>query len=127
MGRCLEHFCRLAYQSKVSLPACYSYMEDVLLDCLTIGSAFSACDGWGCLVSEGNLCLPLCSWTGMSRNSPLAWCQMLVAFAFVCKQIDNNKYKLIAPLVPLSASKLPFSAPNCCSIPHLPADNAPSE
>ncbi|KAJ9053009.1 hypothetical protein DSO57_1028424 [Entomophthora muscae] len=44
-GCCLEHFCGLAYQSKVSLPACYSYMEDVLLDCLTLGSAFSACDG----------------------------------------------------------------------------------
>ncbi|KAJ9067841.1 hypothetical protein DSO57_1035003 [Entomophthora muscae] len=62
-GRCLEHFCGLAYPSKVFLPACYSYMEDVLLDCLTIGSAFSACGGWGRLVKEGNLCLPLCGWT----------------------------------------------------------------
>ncbi|KAJ9057615.1 hypothetical protein DSO57_1020876 [Entomophthora muscae] len=93
----------MAYQSKISLPACYSYMEDVLLDCLAIGSAFSACGGWGHLVSEGNLCLPLCSWT------------------------DNSKYKLVAPLVPLSASKRPCSAPNRCSIPHLPADNAPPE
>ncbi|KAJ9050547.1 hypothetical protein DSO57_1013560 [Entomophthora muscae] len=100
-GRCLKHFCRLAYQAKVSLPACYSYMEDVLLNCLTIGSAFSACGGWGSLVSEGNLCLPLYSWTGMSRNSQLAWCQMLVALDFVCNQTESNKYKLVAPLVPL--------------------------
>ncbi|KAJ9079709.1 hypothetical protein DSO57_1032636 [Entomophthora muscae] len=57
---CLEHLCWLAYQSKVSLPACYSYMEDVLFNCLTIGSAFSAHGGWGCLVNESNLCLPLC-------------------------------------------------------------------
>ncbi|KAJ9070323.1 hypothetical protein DSO57_1009167 [Entomophthora muscae] len=71
-GRCLEHFCGPAYQSKVSLPACYSYMEDVLIDCLTIESAFSDCGGWGRLVSEGNLHLPLCSWTGMSCNSQLA-------------------------------------------------------
>ncbi|KAJ9069526.1 hypothetical protein DSO57_1017685 [Entomophthora muscae] len=76
-------------------------MEDVLLNCLTIGSSFSACGGWGCIISEGNLCLPLCSCTGMYRNSQLAWCQMLVALAFVCNQIENNKYKLVAPLVPL--------------------------
>ncbi|KAJ9079843.1 hypothetical protein DSO57_1031374 [Entomophthora muscae] len=76
-------------------------MEDVLLNCFTIGSAFFARSGWGRLVSEENLCLPLCGWTGMSCNSQLAWCQMLVALAFVCNQIDNNKYKLVAPLVPL--------------------------
>ncbi|KAJ9052659.1 hypothetical protein DSO57_1032138 [Entomophthora muscae] len=107
--RCLKHFCGLAYQSKVSFPAYYSYMEDVLLNCLTIGSAFSACGGWGCLVSERNLCLPLCGWTGMSHNSQLAWCQMLVVLAFVCNQVNNNKYKLVAPLVPLSVSKSPCS------------------
>ncbi|KAJ9077801.1 hypothetical protein DSO57_1013227 [Entomophthora muscae] len=82
-GRCLEHFYGLAYQSKDSFPACYSYMEDVLLDCLTIGSAFSACDRWGRLVNK-------------------------------------------APLVPLSTSKHPCSAPSCHFIPHLPADSAPS-
>ncbi|KAJ9081518.1 hypothetical protein DSO57_1013863 [Entomophthora muscae] len=102
-GRCLKHFHGLAYQSKVSMLACYSYMEDVLLNCLTIGSSFSAHGGWGCLVNESNLWLPLCSWTGMSRNSQLAWCQMLVALAFVRNQIDNDEYKLVAPLVPLSA------------------------
>ncbi|KAJ9078769.1 hypothetical protein DSO57_1003233 [Entomophthora muscae] len=101
-GCCLEHFCGLAYQSKVSLPACYSYMEDVLLDCLTIGSAFSACGGWGRL------------------------CQMLVALAFVHNQMDNDEYKLIAPLVPLSASKRPCSTSSCHSIPHLPAESVPS-
>ncbi|KAJ9090296.1 hypothetical protein DSO57_1003824 [Entomophthora muscae] len=84
-------------------------MEDVLLDCLTMGSAFSAHGRWGSLVSEGNLCLSLCSWT--------------VALAFVHNQMDNKKYKL----VPLSALKHPCSAPNRCSIPHLPADNVPSE
>ncbi|KAJ9074820.1 hypothetical protein DSO57_1002664 [Entomophthora muscae] len=125
-GRCLEHFCGLAYQSKVSLPACYSYMEDLLLDCLTIGSVFSARGGWGRLVNKGNLCLPLCGWTSMSRNSQLAWCQMLVALAFVCNQMDNDEYKLVAPLVPLSASKRPCSASSCCSIPHLPAGSVPS-
>ncbi|KAJ9063198.1 hypothetical protein DSO57_1002498 [Entomophthora muscae] len=57
-------------------------MEDVLLNCLTIGSAFSACGGWGHLVNK-------------------------------------------APLVLLSVSKCPCSASNCCSIPHLPADNVP--
>ncbi|KAJ9067385.1 hypothetical protein DSO57_1000294 [Entomophthora muscae] len=124
-GHCLKHFCGLVYQSKVSLTACYFYMEDVLLNCLNIGSGFSACGGWGCLVSEGNLCLPLCSWTGMSSNSQLAWCQMLMALAFVCNQMDNNKYSLVAPLVPLSVLKRPCSSPNCCLIPHLPADNAP--
>ncbi|KAJ9052771.1 hypothetical protein DSO57_1030848 [Entomophthora muscae] len=125
-GCCLEHFCGLAYQSKLYFPACYSYMKDVLLNCLYIGSAFSACGGWGCLVSEGNICLPLCGWISMSRNSQLAWCQMLMALAFVCKQMDNNKYKLVAPLVPLSVLKRPHSTPNCRSIPHLPADNVPS-
>ncbi|KAJ9075776.1 hypothetical protein DSO57_1032458 [Entomophthora muscae] len=125
-GRCLEHFCGLAYQSKVSLPACYSYMEDVLLNFLTIGSAFSACGGWGCLINKKNLCLPLCGCTGMSCNSQLAWCQMLVALAFVCNQMDNYEYKLVAPLVPLSASKRPCSASSCCSIPHLPTDSVPS-
>ncbi|KAJ9067205.1 hypothetical protein DSO57_1001842 [Entomophthora muscae] len=89
-GHCLEHFYGLAYQSKVSLPACYSYMEDVLLNCLTIGSAFSACGGWRLLVNKSNLCLPLCSWTGMSRNSQLAWYQMLVALTLVHNQMDND-------------------------------------
>ncbi|KAJ9068801.1 hypothetical protein DSO57_1024991 [Entomophthora muscae] len=87
-GRCLEHFCRIAYQPKVFLPACHSYMEDVLLNCLTIGSAFSSCGGWGRLV--------------------------------------NKKYKLVAPLVPLSASKRPCSTPSCHFIPYLPADSASS-
>ncbi|KAJ9083511.1 hypothetical protein DSO57_1033997 [Entomophthora muscae] len=104
-GRCLEHFHGLAYQSKISLSTCYSYMEDVLLDCLTIGSAFSACGGRGRLVHEGNLCLPLCGWTSMSCNSQLAWCQMLVALAFVCNQMDNDEYELVAPLVPRLTSK----------------------
>ncbi|KAJ9056487.1 hypothetical protein DSO57_1032556 [Entomophthora muscae] len=125
-GCCLEHFCGLAYQSKVSLPECYSYMEDVLLECLTIGSAFSACGGWRRLVNKSNLCLPLCGWTGMSRNSQLAWGQMLVALAFVCNQMDNDEYKLVASLVPLSASKRPRSASSCCSIPCLPAGGVPS-
>ncbi|KAJ9075317.1 hypothetical protein DSO57_1037265 [Entomophthora muscae] len=101
-------------------------MEDVLLNCLTIGSAFSACGGWGLLVNKSNLCLPLCGWTSMSHNSQLAWCQMLVALVFVCNQMDNDKYKLVAPLVPLSASKRPLSAPSCCSIPCLPAGSVPS-
>ncbi|KAJ9053758.1 hypothetical protein DSO57_1021150 [Entomophthora muscae] len=125
-GCCLEHFRGLAYQSKISLPACYSYMEDVLLNYLTIGSAFSACGGWGHLVNKSNLCLPLCGWTGMSCFSQLAWCQMLVALAFVCNQMDNDEYKLVAPLVPLSASKCPCSTSSCHSIPHLPADSVPS-
>ncbi|KAJ9084459.1 hypothetical protein DSO57_1024140 [Entomophthora muscae] len=101
-------------------------MEDVLLDCLTIGSAFSAHGGWGRLVNKNNLWLPLCSWTGMSHNSQLAWCQMLVALAFVCNQMDNDEYKLVAPLVPLSASKRPHTVPSCCSIPCLPAGSIPS-
>ncbi|KAJ9080117.1 hypothetical protein DSO57_1028391 [Entomophthora muscae] len=125
-GCCLEHFCRLAYQSKISLPVCYSYMEDVLLDFLTIVSAFSACGGWGRLVHEGNLFLPLCGWTGMSCNSQLAWCQMLVALAFVRNQMDNDEYELIVPLVPCLTPKRPCSNPSCHSIPHLPADSAPS-
>lgn len=124
-GRCLEHFRGLAYQSKISLPACYSYMEDVLLDCLTIGSAFSARSGWGRLVNESNLRLPLCGWTGLSRNSQLAWCQMLVALAFVRNRMDNDEYELVAPLVPLSASKRPRPNPSRSSIPRLPADSAP--
>ncbi|KAJ9063344.1 hypothetical protein DSO57_1001249 [Entomophthora muscae] len=123
---CLKNFRRLAYQSKVSLLACYSYMEDVLLNCLTIGSAFSSCGGWGHLVNKSNLWLPLCDRTGMSHNSQLAWCQMLVALAFVCNQMDNDEYKLVAPLVPLSASKLPCTALSCCSIPCLPSGGIPS-
>ncbi|KAJ9054048.1 hypothetical protein DSO57_1018614 [Entomophthora muscae] len=125
-GHCLEHFQGLAYQLKVTLSACYSYMEDVLLDCLTIGSAFSACGGWGCLVNESNLWLPLCGWTGMSRNSQLAWCQMLVALAFVCNQMDNDEYELVALMVLLSASKRPRTAPSCCSIPCLSSGGVPS-
>ncbi|KAJ9070938.1 hypothetical protein DSO57_1002563 [Entomophthora muscae] len=101
-------------------------MEDVLLDCLIIGSAFSACGGWGRLVNKGNLCLPLCGWTSMSRNSQLAWCQMLVALVFVCNQMNNHEYKLIAPLVSFSASKRPCSTSSCHFIPHLPADSVPS-
>ncbi|KAJ9084121.1 hypothetical protein DSO57_1027593 [Entomophthora muscae] len=68
-------------------------MEDVLLNCLTIGSAFSACGGWGRLINKSNLHLPLCGWTGMSHNSQLAWCQMLVALAFVRNQMNNDEYK----------------------------------
>ncbi|KAJ9086414.1 hypothetical protein DSO57_1004473 [Entomophthora muscae] len=101
-------------------------MEDVLLDCLTIGSAFSARSGWGHLVNKNNLWLPLCSWTGISRDSQLAWCQILVALAFVCNQMENDEYKLVAPLVPLSASKRPCTFPSCCSIPCLPAGGIPS-
>ncbi|KAJ9074515.1 hypothetical protein DSO57_1005537 [Entomophthora muscae] len=100
-GCCLKHFCRLDYQSKVSLPACYSYMEGVLLDCLTIGSAFSACGGWGRLVNK-------------------------MALAFVRNQMDNDEYKLVAPLVPLSASKRPCTSLSCCSIPCLPSGSVPS-
>ncbi|KAJ9069211.1 hypothetical protein DSO57_1020795 [Entomophthora muscae] len=81
-------------------------MEDVLLNCLTIGSAFSACGRWGLLVSKGNLCLPLCSWTGMSRNSQLAWCQ-----------ISSGSSLNI---------KMPLSTPSRHSIPHLPVDSTPS-
>ncbi|KAJ9063520.1 hypothetical protein DSO57_1000099 [Entomophthora muscae] len=62
----------------------------------------------------------------MSHNSQLAWCQMLVALAFVRNQMDNDEYKLVAPLVPLSTSKCPLSASSCCSIPHLPAGGVPS-
>ncbi|KAJ9089391.1 hypothetical protein DSO57_1013330 [Entomophthora muscae] len=62
----------------------------------------------------------------MSRNFQLAWCQMLVALAFVRNQMENDKYKLLAPLVPLSASKRPCSTPSCCSIPCLPAGGVPS-
>ncbi|KAJ9075368.1 hypothetical protein DSO57_1036831 [Entomophthora muscae] len=62
----------------------------------------------------------------MSRNSQLAWCQLLVALAFVCNQMDNDEYKLVAPLVSLSASKRPLSTSSCHSIPHLPADSVPS-
>ncbi|KAJ9084009.1 hypothetical protein DSO57_1028637 [Entomophthora muscae] len=122
-GCCLENFRRLVYQSKVSLPACYSYMEDVLLNCITISSAFSACGGWGRLVNKGNHCLPLCGWTNMSRNSQLACCQMLVALAFVCNQMYNDEYQLVAPLVPLSASKRPHSTPSCHYTPLLPVDS----
>ncbi|KAJ9053618.1 hypothetical protein DSO57_1022525 [Entomophthora muscae] len=99
-------------------------MKDVLINCLTIGSVFSACGGWGRLVNKGNLCLPLCGWTGMSYNSQLAWCQMLVALAFVCNQIGKDEYKLVAPLVPLSASKRPCSTPSCHSILHIPTGSA---
>ncbi|KAJ9089727.1 hypothetical protein DSO57_1009732 [Entomophthora muscae] len=111
-GCCLEHFCGLAYQSKVSLPACYYYMEDVLLNCLTIGSAFSACGRWGRLVIKGNLCLPLFGWTGMSRNSQLAWCQMLVALAFFCNQISSGSTLNIE--TPLFHSKLSFHPTSSC-------------
>ncbi|KAJ9073596.1 hypothetical protein DSO57_1014582 [Entomophthora muscae] len=62
----------------------------------------------------------------MSCNSQLAWCQMLVALAFVRNQMDNDEYKLIAPMVPLSASKRPFTAPSCHSIPCLPEGGVPS-
>ncbi|KAJ9076893.1 hypothetical protein DSO57_1021970 [Entomophthora muscae] len=62
----------------------------------------------------------------MSRNSQLAWCQMLVALAFVHNQMDNDEYELIALLVPFLTSKRPCSNPSCHSIPHLPADSAPS-
>ncbi|KAJ9082292.1 hypothetical protein DSO57_1005745 [Entomophthora muscae] len=58
----------------------------------------------------------------MSRHSQLVWCQMLMALAFFCNQMDNKEYKLVAPLVPLSASKRPCSTSSCCSIPRLPAD-----
>ncbi|KAJ9087991.1 hypothetical protein DSO57_1027519 [Entomophthora muscae] len=62
----------------------------------------------------------------MSRNSQLTWCQMLVALAFVCNQMDNDEYKLVATLVPLSASNHPCSASTCCSIPCLSAGGVPS-
>ncbi|KAJ9062628.1 hypothetical protein DSO57_1008648 [Entomophthora muscae] len=81
-------------------------MEDVMLDCLTIGSSFSACSEWGRLVNKSNLCLPMYSWTGMSRNSQLAWCQIS------------------------SGSSLSIKAPSfhfqLLFHPHLPADSVPS-
>ncbi|KAJ9089512.1 hypothetical protein DSO57_1012213 [Entomophthora muscae] len=126
-GRCLEHFCGLAYQSKIYFPVCYSYMEDVLLNCLTIGSVFSAHGGWERLVCEGNIHLPLCGWTGMSHKSQLAWCQMLVVLAFVRNQMDNDEYELVAPLIPCLTSKQYCYNPSCQSIPHFPAASAPSK
>ncbi|KAJ9075644.1 hypothetical protein DSO57_1033933 [Entomophthora muscae] len=51
---------------------------------------------------------------------------MLVALAFVHNQMDNDEYKFVAPLVPLSASKRPCSTSSCCSIPHLPTDSVSS-
>ncbi|KAJ9056240.1 hypothetical protein DSO57_1035247 [Entomophthora muscae] len=59
----------------------------------------------------------------MSRNSQLTWCQMLVALASVRNQMDNDEYKFIAPLFPLSTLKRPCSTPSCHFIPHLPADS----
>ncbi|KAJ9074496.1 hypothetical protein DSO57_1005814 [Entomophthora muscae] len=38
--------------------------------------------------------------------------------------MDNDEYKLVAPLVPLSASKRPSSTSSCYSIPHLPTDSS---
>ncbi|KAJ9074455.1 hypothetical protein DSO57_1006105 [Entomophthora muscae] len=103
-GCCLKNFCGLAYQSKVSLPACYSYIEDVLLDCLTIGSAFSACVRkiFACLCAVELVCPAIPRWLDAKYN---------------------NEYKLVASLVPLSVSKHSCSAPNRYSIPHLLADN----
>ncbi|KAJ9056931.1 hypothetical protein DSO57_1027450 [Entomophthora muscae] len=62
----------------------------------------------------------------MSHNSQLAWCQILMALAFVRNQMDNDEYELVAPLVPRLTSKRPCSNTSCHSIPHLPADSAPS-
>ncbi|KAJ9076460.1 hypothetical protein DSO57_1025926 [Entomophthora muscae] len=62
----------------------------------------------------------------MFRNSQLAWCQILVALAFVHNQMDNDEYKLVASMVPLLTLKRPRSTPSRHFIPHLPADNAPS-
>ncbi|KAJ9088021.1 hypothetical protein DSO57_1027214 [Entomophthora muscae] len=42
---------------------------------------------------------------------------MLVALAFIRNQMDNDEYKLVAPLVPLSASKRHHSTPSCHFIP----------
>ncbi|KAJ9069537.1 hypothetical protein DSO57_1017696 [Entomophthora muscae] len=52
---------------------------------------------------------------------------MLVALAFVCNQMNNNKYRLVAHLVPLSVLKRSCYNPSHHSIPYLPADSASSE
>ncbi|KAJ9082820.1 hypothetical protein DSO57_1000805 [Entomophthora muscae] len=67
-------------------------MEDALMDCLSIGAAFSACGDWGRLVSVSQLHLPLCNWTSMLWNSQLAWAQILVILAHVLQHLDDNHY-----------------------------------
>ncbi|KAJ9083593.1 hypothetical protein DSO57_1033125 [Entomophthora muscae] len=45
-----KYYCALAYQLHVPLQLSYFYMKDTLMDCFTIGAAFSACGGWVGLV-----------------------------------------------------------------------------
>ncbi|KAJ9078811.1 hypothetical protein DSO57_1002872 [Entomophthora muscae] len=110
VGHCLEHFCRLSYQSK-ALPSLLVVDGDVLLARGIVA----------CLCAVGSVCPAILNWLGTK-----CWCQMLVVLAFVHNQMDNDEYKLVASLVPLSTLKHPHSTPSCHFIPYLPADNAPS-
>ncbi|KAJ9059584.1 hypothetical protein DSO57_1000547 [Entomophthora muscae] len=91
-------------------------MEDALMDCLSIGAAFSACGGWGYLVPVSQLCLRLCNWTSMLRNSQLAWSQMLVILVNVRQHLDNNRYLLPAHKRPVVNIQRSTKHP-CCSDP----------
>ncbi|KAJ9065697.1 hypothetical protein DSO57_1016928 [Entomophthora muscae] len=86
-------------------------MEEALMDCLSIGAAFSACGGWGLLVPMSQLRLPLCNWTSMSQNSQLAWSQMLVILVHVHQRLDNNCYLLPAHKRPVVNLQRPTKHP----------------
>ncbi|KAJ9084727.1 hypothetical protein DSO57_1021231 [Entomophthora muscae] len=91
-------------------------MEDALMDCLSIGAALSACDGWGCLVPVSQLCLPLCNWTSMLRNSQLAWSQMLVILAHVRQRLDDNWYLFPAHKRPVVNIQRPTKHLRCLEL-----------
>ncbi|KAJ9088656.1 hypothetical protein DSO57_1020987 [Entomophthora muscae] len=110
-GCCLEHYQALAYQLWVPLPMAYSYMEDTLIDCLSIGAAFSDHGGWGCLVPVIQLCLPLCNWSSMLQNSQLAWAQMLVILAHVRQRLEDYHYLFPAHECPVISIQHPTKHP----------------
>ncbi|KAJ9076294.1 hypothetical protein DSO57_1027704 [Entomophthora muscae] len=88
-------------------------MEDALMDCLSIGAVFSACGGWGCLVSVSQLRLPLCNWTSMLRNSQLAWAQMLVILAHMHQLLDDACYLFPAHKRPVVSIQCPTKHAHC--------------
>ncbi|KAJ9059562.1 hypothetical protein DSO57_1001104 [Entomophthora muscae] len=94
----------------------YSYIEDALMDCLSIGAAFSACSGWGCLVPVSQLFLLLCNQSSMFQNSQLAWVQMLMILTHVRQRLDDNCYLFPAHKRPVISIQCPTKHP-CCSDP----------
>ncbi|KAJ9073542.1 hypothetical protein DSO57_1015308 [Entomophthora muscae] len=94
-------------------------MDDALPSLLmAAGDVWLTREIFVCPCAVGPACPTISSWLGAK-----CWWSL----PNVCNQMENNKYKLITPLVLLSTPKCPHSTPSHCFILHLPVDGSSSE